>query len=148
RCAYSFRDKHTDLDNHMQRGDTGQLFYNHRDFVVNIASFVHTSRLDCEPTADYECTVVNNDKVKHGDSIKLAIPQELIDDINNNGSSSFKGKKTYTIEANALPELNKLENISETLDRNNKLIKDEYNSSKYTKYKTENIDNYYKVDYD
>ena len=98
--------------------------------------------------SNYEFTVPNNGNLKNGDSIKLTIPQDLIDDINNNGSSSFKGKKTYTIEANDLPELNKLENISETLDRNNKLIKDEYNSSKYTKYKTENIDNYYKVDYD
>lgn len=98
--------------------------------------------------SNYEFTVPNNGNLKNGNSIKLTIPQDLIDDINNNGSSSFKGKKTYTIKANDLPELNKLENISETLDRNNKLIKDEYNSSKYTKYKTENIDNYYKVDYD
>lgn len=97
--------------------------------------------------SNYEFTVPNNGNLKNGDSIKLTIPQDLIDDINNNGSSSFKGKKTYTIKANDLPELNKLENISETLDRNNKLIKNEYNSSKYTKYKTENIDNYYKVDY-
>ncbi|MGW9994148.1 hypothetical protein [Staphylococcus capitis] len=97
--------------------------------------------------SSYELTVPNNGSLKNGDNIKLTIPQDLIDDINNNGSSSFKGKKTYTIKANNLPELNKLENISETLDRNNKLIKDEYDSSKYTKYNTENIDNYYKVDY-
>src|SRR5699024_5447089 len=98
--------------------------------------------------SNYEFTFPNNDNLKNSDSITLSIPQDVSDDINNNGSCSFKGKKTYTIEANDLPELNKLENISETLDRNNKLIKDEYNSSKYTKYKTENIDNYYKVDYD
>src|SRR5699024_1359286 len=97
--------------------------------------------------SSYEFTVPNNGSLKNGDNIKLTIPQDLIDDINNNGSSSFKGKKTYTIKVNNLPELNKLENISETLDRNNKLIKDEYDSSKYTKYNTENIDNYYKVDY-
>lgn len=97
--------------------------------------------------SSYEFTVPNNGSLKNGDNIKLTIPQDLIDDINSNGSSSFKGKKTYSIKANELPELNKLENISETLDRNNKLIKEEYNSSKYTKYKTENIDNYYKVDY-
>ena len=97
--------------------------------------------------SSYELTVPNNGSLKNGDNIKLTIPQDQIDDINNNGSSSFKGKKTYTIKANNLPELNKLENISETLDRNNKLIKDEYDSSKYTKYNTENIDNYYKVDY-
>src|SRR5699024_3311243 len=91
--------------------------------------------------SNYEFTVPNTGNLKNGDSIKLTIPQDLIDDINNNGLSSFNGKKTYTIESNHLTDINKLDNICNTIDRNNKIIKDEYNSSKYTKYKTENIDN-------
>src|SRR5699024_8549088 len=50
RCSFSFRHKNTPLDNHIQRGETSQLFYKHRDFVLNIASFLQTSRLYFKPT--------------------------------------------------------------------------------------------------
>src|SRR5699024_8313781 len=52
RCSFSFRHKNTPLDNHIQRGETSQLFYKHRDFVLNIASFLQTSRLYFKPTTD------------------------------------------------------------------------------------------------
>src|SRR5699024_11236464 len=53
RCSFSFRHKNTPLDNHIQRGETSQLFYKHRDFVLNIASFLQTSRLYFKPTIAY-----------------------------------------------------------------------------------------------
>src|SRR5699024_8653508 len=47
---FLFATKNTPLDNHIQRGKTSQLFYKHRDFVLNIASFLQTSRLYFKPT--------------------------------------------------------------------------------------------------
>src|SRR5699024_4478671 len=61
RCSFSFRHKNTPLDNHIQRGETSQLFYKHRDFVLNIASFLQTSRLYFKPTAG------QSDGHRHGD---------------------------------------------------------------------------------
>ncbi|RIL71218.1 hypothetical protein BUY43_10475 [Staphylococcus devriesei] len=97
--------------------------------------------------SDYEFTVPNNGNLKNGDKIKLEIPQELVKDINSSGSNTFEGKRDYTLEVKNLTDLNKIENLDQILDRNNTLIKDEYNSSKTIKYSTENVANYYKVNY-
>src|SRR5699024_9166081 len=58
RCSFSFRHKNTPLDNHIQRGETSQLFYKHRDFVLNIASFLQTSRLYFKPTNEFNVKTV------------------------------------------------------------------------------------------
>ncbi|PTE69256.1 hypothetical protein BUY46_04120 [Staphylococcus devriesei] len=95
--------------------------------------------------SDYEFTVPNNGNLKNGDKIKLEIPEKLVKDINSSGSNTFEGQKDYTLEVKDLTDLNKVENLDQILDRNNTLIKDEYNSSDIIKYSTENIANYYKV---
>ncbi|MCI2947099.1 hypothetical protein FH144_01475 [Staphylococcus caledonicus] len=95
--------------------------------------------------SDYEFTVPNNGNLKNGDKIKLEIPEKLVKDINSSGSNTFEGKKDYTLEVKDLTDLNKVENLDQILDKNNTLIKDEYNSSDIIKYSTENIANYYKV---
>ncbi|MGA4514296.1 putative DNA-binding antitoxin AbrB/MazE fold protein [Staphylococcus caledonicus] len=97
--------------------------------------------------SDYEFTVPNNGNLKNGDKVKLEIPQKLVKDINSSGSNTFEGEKDYTLEVKNLTDLNKIENLDQILDRNNTLIKDEYNSSETIKYSTENVANYYKVNY-
>lgn len=114
---------------------------------INLVSKKTPKNLSDLSLSNYDFTVPNNGKLKNGDEVKLEIPQDLVDAINKSDSNTFTGKKSYTVKVKDLAELNKLENITEILDRNNTLIKEEYNSSKYTKYKTENLDNYYKVDY-
>ncbi|MGN4240540.1 hypothetical protein [Staphylococcus equorum] len=99
------------------------------------------------PLSNYEFTVPNNGDLNNGDELELKIPQSLVDDINESGSNTFSGSKSYKVKAKDLKEINNLDNITETLERNNKLIKKEYNSDKYTKYNTENLANYYKVQY-
>lgn len=97
--------------------------------------------------SNYEFTVPNNGNLKNGDKINLKIPQKLVDAINKSGSHTFKGNKDYTVKVNNLTNLNKIKNIDQVLNKNNTLIKGDYSDSKYTKYKTENVANYYKVDY-
>src|SRR5699024_11296939 len=51
RCFFYFQQKKPPLDNHIQRGENLQLFYKHRGFGLNIASFLQTSRLYFKPTS-------------------------------------------------------------------------------------------------
>lgn len=98
--------------------------------------------------SDYEFTVPDNGNLKNGDSVKVTIPQDLIDDINKNGSNVFKGKNTDEIEVDGLDDLNKLDNLDDIVERNNKLAKEGHKNTKYTKYQNEPLDNYYKVNYE
>ena len=97
--------------------------------------------------SNYEFTVPNNGNLKNGDELNLKVPQDLVDDINNSDSNTFSGTKSYKLKVKGLKDINKLDNITETLEKNNKLINKEYDSDKYTKYNTENLGNYYKVQY-
>ncbi|MFQ3852927.1 hypothetical protein ABLV90_04440 [Staphylococcus sp. 2S1] len=99
------------------------------------------------PLSNYEFTVTNNGDLNNGDELELKIPQSLVDDINKSGSNTFSGSKSYKVKVKDLKDISKLDNITETLERNNKLIKKAYDSDKYTKYTTENLNNYYKVQY-
>lgn len=99
------------------------------------------------PLSNYEFTVPNNGDLNNGDELELKIPQSLVDDINKSGSNTFSGSKSYKVKVQGLKDISKLDNITETLERNNKLIKKAYDSDKYTKYNTENLANYYKVQY-
>ena len=95
--------------------------------------------------SNYEFTVPDNGNLKNGEELNLKIPQDLVDDINNSGSNTFSGSKSYKVKVKDLKDINNLDNITEVLEKNNKLINKAYESSKYTKYNTENIGNYYKV---
>ncbi|CCI61236.1 hypothetical protein AST03_12915 [Staphylococcus equorum] len=99
------------------------------------------------PLSNYEFTVPNNGDLNNGDELELKIPQSLVDDINKSGSNTFSGSKSYKVKVQGLKDISKLDNITETLERNNKLIKKAYDSDKYIKYNTENLANYYKVQY-
>ncbi|WP_241957405.1 hypothetical protein [Staphylococcus equorum] len=98
--------------------------------------------------SDYEFTVPENGKFKNGDKVKVTIPQDLIDDINKNGSNVFEGKKTNEIKVDGLDSLNNIANLSDIVERNNTLAKEKNKSTKYTKYQNEPLDNYYKVNYE
>ncbi|SCT45155.1 Uncharacterised protein [Staphylococcus cohnii subsp. cohnii] len=98
--------------------------------------------------SDYNFTVPNNGELKNGDSVKITIPQDLIDDINENGSNVFKGEKVFNTKVKGLADLNKVKNLNDMVERNNKLVNEENKSTKYTKYKNEPLDNYYKVNYE
>lgn len=95
--------------------------------------------------SNYDFTVANNGNLSNGDEVKLKIPQSLIDDINESGSSTFSGKSTQNIKVKGLKTVSSLDNINELIDKNNTLIDKEYESDEYTKYNTENLGNYYKI---
>ncbi|WP_214336452.1 hypothetical protein [Staphylococcus arlettae] len=98
--------------------------------------------------SNYDFTVANNGNLSNGDEVKLKIPQSLIDDINESGSSTFSGKSTQNIKVKGLKNISNLDNINELIDKNNTLIDKEYESDEYTKYNTENLGNYYKIQAD
>ena len=95
--------------------------------------------------SSYNFTVPNNGNLKNGDKINLELPKELISNIQDSGSKTFKGSKTYQVEVKDLPDVNDIDNINDIIDKTKTQIKEDNKSTKYNKKSTEILSIYYKI---
>lgn len=95
--------------------------------------------------SSYNFTVPNNGNLKNGDKINLELPKELISNIQDSGSKTFKGSKTYQVEVKDLPDVNDIDNINDIIDKTKTQIKEDNKSTKYDKKSTEILSSYYKI---
>ena len=95
--------------------------------------------------SSFEFTVPNNGKLKNGDTVKLEVPKEVINALNESESTNFKGAQSYEIKVKDLKDINQLENVSALFEEHNKLINDRFENTDFSKYSTEQVGQYYKT---